>query len=111
MEKQIGILKCPKFWRNAVHESILRTNFVKGDIKYEVQWGHLYNNDCEICKRKNQCKENCKHRNDCKLYVMDAEEGVVKIKRMNVNAKLLVRGPTGATGYDLAAAQATVVLL
>ena len=109
MEKQIGILKCPKFWRSAVNESNLRTNFVKGDVKYEVQWGHLYNNDCEICKRKNQCKENCKHKNDCKLYVMNAEEGVVKIKRTNVNAKLPVRGTAGAAGYELAAAQAAVV--
>ena len=75
MEKQIGILKCPKFWRKAVDKSNLRTNFVKGDVKYEVQWGHLYNNGCEICKKKNQCKEKCKHRNDCKLYVMNAEEG------------------------------------
>ena len=39
MEKQIGILKCPKFWRNAVDESNLRTNFTKGDVEYEVQWG------------------------------------------------------------------------
>ena len=39
MEKQIGILKCPKFWKNAVDESNLRTNFVKGDVKYAVQWG------------------------------------------------------------------------
>ena len=36
MEKQIGILKCPKFWRIVVNESNLQTNFVKGDVKYEV---------------------------------------------------------------------------
>ena len=107
MEKQIGILKCPKFWRNVVDESNLRTNFIKGDVKYEVQWGHLYNTDCQICKRKNQCKENCKHRNVCKLYVMNAEDGVVKIKRMNVNAKLPVRGIARAAGYNLATAQTT----
>ena len=88
-----------------MNESNLRTYFVKGDVKYEVQWGHLYNNDCEIYKRKNQCKENCKHRNDCKLYVINAEEGVVKIKRTNVSAKLPVRGTAGAAGYDLAGAQ------
>ena len=90
-------------------ESNLWTNFVKEGIKYEVQWGHLYNNDCEICKSKNHCKANCKHRNDCKLYVMNAEEGVVKIKRTNVNAKLPVRGTAGAAGYDLAAAQVAVI--
>ena len=40
---------------------------------------------------------------------MNAEEGIVKIKRMNVNAKLPVRGTAGAAGYDLAAAQSAVV--
>ena len=40
---------------------------------------------------------------------MDAEGGVVKIKRMNVNAKLPVRGTAGAAGYDLVVAQAAVV--
>ena len=40
---------------------------------------------------------------------MNAEEGVVKIKRTNVNAKLPVRGMAGAAGYDLTAAQAAVV--
>ena len=34
---------------------------------------------------------------------------IVKVQRVNVNAKLLVRGTEGAAGYDLAAAQATVV--
>ena len=35
---------------------------------------------------------------------MNAKEGVVKIKRTNVNAQLPVRGRAGAAGYDLAAA-------
>ena len=58
MEKRIGILKCIKFWRNAVDESNLRTNFVKRDVKHKVRWGYLYNTDCQICKRKNHCNEN-----------------------------------------------------
>ena len=40
---------------------------------------------------------------------MNAEEGKVEIKRMNVNAKLPVRGTAGAAGYDLVAAQSAVV--
>ena len=40
---------------------------------------------------------------------MNGEEGVVKIKRTNVNAKLPVRGTAGAAGYDLAAAESAVV--
>ena len=34
---------------------------------------------------------------------------MVKIKRVNMNARLPVRGTTGAVGYGLAAAQAAVV--
>ena len=41
---------------------------------------------------------------------MKIDEGVVKIKRTNVNGKLLVRGTAGLAGYDLAVAQAAVVL-
>ena len=40
---------------------------------------------------------------------MKIDEGVVRIKRTNVNAKLPIRGTAGTTGYDLAAAQAAVV--
>ena len=112
MQNTISILKCPRFWSsstNAVSSSNLRSNFVKGDVQYEVEWGHWYNNECKICKTKNECKGHCKHRTNCKLYVMRANEGVVKIKRMNVNAKLPTRGTAGAAGYDLAAAQTAVV--
>ena len=40
---------------------------------------------------------------------MNAEERIVKIKRMNVNAKSPVRGTAGAAGYALAAVQSAVV--
>ena len=71
----------------------------------------MYNDKCELCKRKEDCKTHCKHRSPCKLYSFVNEEGeeIVKIKRVNVNAKLPVRGTDGAAGYDLAAAQAAVV--
>ena len=41
---------------------------------------------------------------------MKTDEGIVKVKRMNVNAKLPIRGAVrGSAGYDLAAAQSAVV--
>ena len=40
---------------------------------------------------------------------MSGEEGAIKMKRMNVNAKLLIRGIERVAGYDLVVAQATVV--
>ena len=39
---------------------------------------------------------------------MKIDEGVVRLKRANVNAKLPIRGTAGAAGYDLAAAQVAV---
>ena len=53
----------------------------------------------------------CKHKTPCKLYSFVNEKGdeIVKVKRVNVNAKLPVRGTEGAAGYDLATAQAAVV--
>ena len=109
MTEKIAILKCPKFWREDTNAVNLRTNSLRGDIKYDIEWGHLYNSDCQLCKIKNECKGICKHKNPCKLYVMHGEEGIVKIKKMNVNAKLLVRGMAGAAGYDLGVAQAAVL--
>ena len=52
-----------------------------------------------------------RHRSKCKLYSFVNEEGdeIVKIKRVNVNEKLPVRGTEVVAGYDLAAAQAVVV--
>ena len=40
---------------------------------------------------------------------MKVDGGIVKIKRTCVNTKLPVRGIAGMAGYDLAAAQATVI--
>ena len=104
---QISILKCPKFWR--IHEQI--GNSWTNSFKGRVSWGYLYHNDCKICKNKNNCKGICKHRSICKLYSIVNDEGdeVVKVKRTNVNARLPVRGTSGAAGYDLAAAEAAVV--
>ena len=71
----------------------------------------MYTNECKICKFKNECKAECKHHKFCKLYVIKNDEGdeVVKIKRMNVNARLPVRSSEGAAGYDLSAAHPAVV--
>ena len=40
---------------------------------------------------------------------MNGREGEIKMKRVNKNAMLPRRGTTGAAGYDLATAEATVV--
>ena len=45
MQEKISILKCPRFWRERESDQNLRTNFLKGDVKYEVKWGHLYEID------------------------------------------------------------------
>ena len=106
---KITILKSPKFWKldpmNA-NGSNSWTNFFKG----RVQWGYLYNKNCELCKLQNSCKGECKHINPCKLYTIVNERGedVVTVKRANVNARLPVRGTSGAAGYDLSAAQSAV---
>ena len=102
-------MKTPKFWTATAGNSILRTKLSKGPCEYEVEWGHLYNSDCNICKRKNSNVNACKHRNICKLYVIKNEEGVIRVRRTNVNAKLPVRGSSGAAGYDLSAAESAVV--
>ena len=86
-----------------------RTNFAKERVTYNVQWGYLYGNDYEICKRKNDDVQNCKHNSRCILYVIKTNEGVVYVKRMTVNAKLPEKGTSGSAGYDLAAAQSAVV--
>ena len=109
MQRQISILKTPKFWTDAAGSTILRTKFKKGHDKNDFEWGYLYDTDCKICKRKNVNQNECKHRNPCKLYVIKNEEEILRVKRMNVNAKLPVRGSSGAAGYDLSAAQSAVI--
>ena len=87
----------------------LRANSSKGRVNYGTEWGYLYNNDCEICKSKNECTVPCKHRTVCKLYIIKTEEGIVRVKRLCKNAKLPVRGIVGAAGYDPNATKATIV--
>ena len=92
IKKKISILKCPKFWRTHTDVTNLRTNSLKGYVNYENEWGYLCNDECEICKRKNECINPCKHINHCKLYVKRMQEGIVNVKRVCKNAKLPVRG-------------------
>ena len=70
----------------------MTTNSFKGREKCEVQWGYLYSTDCEICKIKSHGTKKCKRRDLCKLFVMKVDEGVVRVRKMNANAKLPVRG-------------------
>ena len=54
MQKQIVVLKCPKFWNVSKNVANSGPNFMKGRVNYEVKWGYLYGNDGKICKRKNE---------------------------------------------------------
>ena len=106
-KNKIAVLKCPKFWKVARDATNSWTNSFEG----RVSWGYLYKDKCELCNLKNECKDFCKHKARCKLYsiVNDKGEEVMKMKRVNKNAKLPVRGTSGAAGYDLAIAEAAVV--
>ena len=95
---QISILKCPRFWKTQTKATNLRPKSFDGGVNYKSEWGYLYDNDCEICKRKNGNVKTYKHKNFCKLYVMKIDEGIVKVKRTNVNAKLPIRGTQDQQG-------------
>ena len=103
VKRKISILRCPKFWRAPGDAANLWTNSFRG----RGEWGFLYNTECTLCKIKTDVTifVNIKH------LVIKNDEGdeVVKIKRMNVNSKLPVRGTEGAAGHDLFAVQAAVV--
>ena len=107
VKRQIAVLKSPQFWKIKTNQANSWTNSFKGD----VQWGFLYSNECKICNFKNKCIDECKHHKFCKLYVIKNDEGdeVLRVKRMNVNAKIPVRSTQGAAGYDLSAAHSAVV--
>ena len=109
MRRQISILKNPKLWTDVAGSTILRSKFSQGRAKYDVEWGQLYYKDCSICKKKNLNVNECKHQNPYKIYVTKDEEGIVRVKRMNVNAKLLVRSSLGSAGYNPSAAETAVV--
>ena len=101
-DRKLQFLKSPKFWKiSQTNEGNLNswTNSFKGRVK----WGYLYNSEFEICKLKNACNDTCKHRPACRLYTIVNDEGndVITIQRVHVNARLLVRGTSGAVGYDL----------
>ena len=81
MQKQIAILKNPKFWTDTAGNTILRTKFFEGRAKYDVEWGHLYDKDCSICTRKNLNENECKHQNPSKIYVIKDEDGIVRVKK------------------------------
>ena len=107
VQKSITVLKQPQFWSSIKSTQNLRANSFKG----RVQWGFLHGNTCKICNFENDCKMECKHHKNCKIYVIEGEkdEEVLRVKRMNVNARLPVRGTPGAAGYDLSAAQTAVI--
>ena len=109
MQRQISMLKNPKLWTDAVGSTILRAKFSEGHAKYDVEWGRLYNKDCITCKKKNLNVNECKHQNACKINVIKDGEGIARVRRMNVNAKLPMRSSSRSAGYDLSTAKTAVV--
>ena len=65
----------------------------------------MYENNCKLTEN---CNTDCKKNDFRKLFVIRTDEGVVKVKRLNNNARILVKGTPEAAGYDLAAAQTAV---
>ena len=79
-----------------------RANFNK-----EGEYAYVHDDNCNSIK---DCTMKCNKKNGlCKFLVMKTDMGIVKVKRLCNNARLPVRGSTGAAGYDLAAAQSAVV--
>ena len=71
------------------------------------EWVFVHVDDYKLSSHcKNSCNEEGR---SCKLYVMKTDQGVVKVKRLCINARLPVRGTTSAAEYDLATAQTVVV--
>ena len=101
----ISVLKTPKFWKwqkNEKNDKNSRANFNK-----EGEWAYVHDNNCNLLK---DCTMKCNKKDGlCKFFVMKTDMGIVKVKRLCNNARLPVRGSTGAAGYDLAAAQSAVV--
>ena len=55
VQNKISILKCPKFWKVA-DQSGQGLNSWTNSFKGRAYWGYLYNDKCELCKRKEECK-------------------------------------------------------
>ena len=102
VKSSISVLKAPKFWKWQSEQTNSRANLSKGG-----EWAFVHGDDCKL---PNDC--NISYNNDrraCKLYVTKTDQGFVRVKKLCNNAKLPVRGSTGAAGYELAAAQTAVV--
>ena len=103
VRSSISVLKVLKFWKWQNEKTNSRANLSKGG-----EWAFVQADDCKL---PTDCKNSYNEgRRSCKLYVMKTDQGIVKVKRLCNNARLLVTGTTGAAGYDLAAAQNAVVL-
>ena len=61
-QRQIAILKYPRFWRSSTNADNLKTNSFRGHVNYDIEWGYLCNEEYKICKNKNECKDYCKHK-------------------------------------------------
>ena len=100
VRSNISVLKAPKFWK-------WRNDKINSRAK-GGEWAFVLTDDCKL---STDCKNSCNEEGrSCKLFVMKTDQGIVRVKRLCNNARLPVRGTTGAAGYDLGAAQTAVVL-
>ena len=104
-KSSISVIKTPKFWQLCDKS---RATYSKGGEK-QKQWtsmrAEMYENNCKL---NANCNTDCKKNDSCKLFVIRTDEGVVKVKRLNNNARIPVKGTPEAAGYDLAAAQIAI---
>ena len=91
IKSSISVLKAPKFWKwqNAKVNS-------RANLKKEGEWAFVHDNECNL---PDDCTMKCnKKQGVCKLSVMKTDQGIVRVKRLCNNAKLPVKGSTGAAG-------------
>ena len=90
-EASISVIKTPKFWQLCDKSRVI---YSKGGEK-QKQWAsmraEMYENNCKL---NENCNTDCKKNDFCKLFVIRKDEGVVKVKRLNNNARIPVQGNT-----------------
>ena len=86
-EASTCVLKTPKFWQLCDKS---RATYLKGG-ENQKQWtntrAEMYDNDCKL---NEFCNTDCNKENSCKLFVIRTDEGVVKIERLNNNARIQI---------------------
>ena len=98
----ICALKTPTLW---LWCNKSRANYSNGKAK-QKKWTNtralMYDSEC--ISNKN-CNIDCKITGKCKLFLSKRTKGLFKVKRLNENAMITIRGTPESGCYDLAAAQ------